>query len=59
MVVVGFGIINLKLLLSGVEIVDKIKMSDFNGVDYAASLAAISALHVGNKKLNGPKEEDK
>jgi hypothetical protein len=58
MVVVGFAIINLKLLLSGIEIMDKVKMSEFSGVDYAAALSAIGAIHVGNKKLNGPKEEN-
>lgn len=57
MVVVGFGVINLKLLLSGLEVGDKFKMSDFSGVDYAAALTAIGAIHVGNKKLNHPKED--
>lgn len=59
MVVAGFFIINLKFLLSGIEIIDKVKMSDVSGVDYAAALSAIGAVHIGNKKLNGPKEEDK
>lgn len=59
MVVAGFAVINIKLLLSGIEIVDKIKMSDFSGTDYAMAFTAIAALHVGNKKLNGPKREDK
>ncbi len=52
MTVVAFFVINLKLLFSGVEIVDKVKMSDFSGTDYAASLAAISGLHIFNKKAN-------
>jgi len=59
MVIVGFAIINFKLLLSGIEIMDKVKMDTFSGVDYAAALSAIGAIHIGNKKLNGPKQEDK
>lgn len=58
MVVVGFFIINLKLLVSGIEITDKIKFDTFTGVDYAAAIAAIGAMHIGNKKLNGPKQEN-
>jgi hypothetical protein len=61
MTIVGFFIINLKLLLSGIEIMDKVKMSDFSGSDYAAALAALSALHIFNKKVNNEKvnKEDK
>lgn len=58
MVIIAFTVINLKLLFSGVEIVDKIKLSDFSGVDYAAALAAIGALHVGNKTIKS-KEDNK
>lgn len=59
MVIVGFAIINLKLLLSGIEITDKVKFDSFTGVDYAAALSAIGAIHISNKKLNSPKNEDK
>jgi hypothetical protein len=59
MALTGFFIINLKLLLSGVEIMDKVKMSEFSGVDYAAALAAIGSIHIFNKKVtkdNGDKD---
>jgi hypothetical protein len=49
MVVVGFLIINLKLLLSGIQITEKIKMSDFTGIDYSACLTALGGIHIFNK----------
>lgn len=51
MVLIGFFVINVKLLLSGVQITEKIKFDIFSGTDYAASLAAISGLHIFNKKV--------
>ena len=60
MVVVGFGVINLKLLLSGMEIMDKVKMSEFSGVEYAAALSAIGGIYLWNKKVkNAYNEGDK
>lgn len=59
MVVYSFAIINLKLLFSGIDILGKVKMSSFSGIDYAAAFTAIAALHVGNKKFNGPKSNEK
>jgi hypothetical protein len=59
MVFFGFLVINIKLLLSGININNKFKMSDFSGTEYGIALAAISALHVGNKKLNGPQSDNK
>lgn len=58
--VVGFGIVNLKLILSGITIFGA-KMSDFNGTDYATAIAALGALyisnkHVGNLQFNKLKE---
>jgi len=52
MVVFGFFIINLKLLLSGVNILDKFTMSDFSGIDYSAALSALGGIHLFNKKIN-------
>lgn len=57
--VTGFAVVNIKLLLAGVEIADKIKMSDFSGGDYSMAVAALGALYVGNKKLNRNKEDKK
>lgn len=58
MTLVGFFIINLKLLFSGMEIMDKVKFSDFSGTDYAAALAAIGSIHIFNKKVNNDKKEN-
>jgi len=57
MVIIGFGVINLKLLLAGMEITDKIKFSDFTGIDYAACLTAIGGIYLWNKKGEKKKEE--
>ncbi len=61
LVVIGFSVINLKLLVSGITVIDRVTMSEFSGVDYAAALTAISALWLGNKHINnssGKKEEE-
>jgi hypothetical protein len=47
--VFGFWIINIKLLLAGMQFTDKIKMSDFSGVDYAAAAAAVGSIYVLRK----------
>lgn len=52
MVVAGFFVINLKLLLSGIQITEAFKMSEFSGVDYSAALSALGGIHLFNKKLN-------
>jgi hypothetical protein len=57
--VLGNVVINLKLLLAGVQIKDY-KMSDFTGVDYAAAMGALGAVYVGNKTITKPNTtEDK
>ncbi len=43
--VVGFAIINLKLLLSGISIGEKFKCSDFGGTDYGAALAGLGVIY--------------
>lgn len=48
--IVGIFIVNVKLLLSGVEIGD-VKMSEFSGVDYASSIAALGGIYTLNKKI--------
>jgi hypothetical protein len=61
MFVYGFGIATIKLLLAGIEIYDKIKMSEFSGTDYAAVLAALGAVYTirKNKSIKSEKEEIK
>jgi len=49
--IVGFAIINLKLLFSGISLPHDIKMSEFSGVDYAAALSAIGGIHLWNKTI--------
>lgn len=58
MVVVAFGVINLKLLLSGIEVMDKVKMSEFSGTEYAAALASIGGIYLWNKKVKNPDQGD-
>jgi hypothetical protein len=55
--VVGFAIINIKLLFSGIEVTDKIKMSDFSGTDYGAALAGLGVIYNWGKSQK--KEEEK
>lgn len=55
--IMGVFIVNLKLLFSGFE-VKGFKMSDFNGTDYGASMAALGAIYSLNKHIN-KKEEKK
>jgi hypothetical protein len=43
--VVGFAIINIKLLLSGMEITDKIRFDSFSGVDYGAALSGLGIIY--------------
>lgn len=56
----GFCIINIKLLLAGMEFSDGIKMSEFSGMDYAASAAAIGSIYVlrKNKTIKNEKGEE-
>jgi hypothetical protein len=43
--IIGFIIVNFKLLFSGVTI-GEITLSTFSGVDYGAALAALGAIYV-------------
>lgn len=51
----GFIVINLKLILSGVDY-KGIKFSDFTGSDYGMAMAALGAIYV---LRNNPKTEVK
>lgn len=60
MFVYGFAIATIKLLLSGIEIYDRIKMDTFSGTDYAAVLAALGAIYTIRKnKSIKPDNENK
>lgn len=47
--VIGFLVVNIKLLFSGMQITETFKMSDFSGVDYAACVAALGSIYVLRK----------
>jgi hypothetical protein len=48
---VGVFIVNAKLLFSGAEF-KGVKMSEFSGTDYAASIAALGGIYSLNKHMN-------
>lgn len=48
--VMGVFVVNLKLILSGIEY-KGIKMSNFTGTDYAASIASLGGIYGLNKHL--------
>jgi hypothetical protein len=51
--------LNAKLILSGIQITETFKISDFSGVDYAAGIAAIGTVYTlrKNKTIRLEKEE--
>jgi len=49
--IVGVAIVNIKLLISGLDF-RGFKMSDFTGIDYAASMGALGSIYSLNKHLN-------
>ena len=58
---IGFLIINIKLLFSGVQITENLKMDAFSGVDYGACMAALGGVYSFRKnktiKSESPEEE--
>jgi hypothetical protein len=54
---VGVFVVNVKLAVSGVEI-NGVKMSDFSGVDYGASIAALGGIYSLNKHINKDTSKD-
>lgn len=57
--ILGSLIVNLKLILSGVEFNDHIKMGLFSGIDYAAAIAALGGLYSLNKHVTNKIQEKK
>ena len=49
--IIGITVVNLKLLLAGVDISHYFKMSEFSGIDYSASIGALGALYISNKHV--------
>ena len=58
MTIIGFAIVNIKLLISGVQITETIKSSDFSGIDYGACIAALGGIHLWNKKIKTTSTKD-
>lgn len=56
--VYGFVIATAKLLFSGVEIIDKVKMSEFSGIDYSAVIAALGAIYTYRKNNSIKPEQE-
>ena len=56
MMVYGFAIINLKLLFSGIQLTNDIKLDTFSGVDYAAAIAAIGGVHLWANNQDNKKD---
>lgn len=54
---VGVFVVNTKLALSGIEI-KGIKMSEFSGVDYGASIAALGGIYSLNKHITKDTSKD-
>jgi hypothetical protein len=56
----GVGIVNFKLLMSGMQI-GSLKISEFTGVEYAAAMAALGGIYTLNKQvvMSNSKDEKK
>lgn len=57
--IIGFFVVNFKLLMSGIKINDTIKFIEFGGGDYAAALAALGAIYVLRKHSEAKTSEQK
>ena len=55
--IVGVFIVNLKLIMSGMDL-KGFKFSDFSGTDYAASMAALGGLYSLHKAINKKDKTD-
>lgn len=57
---VGFFVINIKLIFSGVQFTETFRFSDFSGMDYGACMAALGGVYTLRKnnsiKQNKPEE---
>jgi hypothetical protein len=56
--VVGFLVVNAKLILSGITIADKFTFASFSGVDYAAAIAALGGIYVMRKNASIKSDKD-
>lgn len=56
--VLGFIVVNLKLILSGITLGDY-SMSEFDGGDYSMALGALGAIYVLRRSTDKKDKEDK
>jgi uncharacterized membrane protein len=57
--VIGFLVVNVKLIFSGIAFGDHFTFSQFSGVDYAACVAALGAIYVARKNSTIKSDEAK
>jgi hypothetical protein len=53
---IGFLVVCGKLIVSGIEVGD-IKMSQFDGADFAAAVGALGAIYVLRRKIDDSKNK--
>ena len=55
--VVGFIVVCLKLVFSGVQFNEHMKLSDFSGVDFGAAIAALGGVYALRKNSKQEKKD--
>jgi len=50
---IGFIVVNVKLVMSGIQVTAGFTFSDFTGSDYAVSLGALGAIYVMRRAYPG------
>lgn len=55
----GFVIVALKLIFSGIQITENIKLAEFSGVDFAAAIGALGSIYVLRKNTSIKPEDNK
>lgn len=56
---IGFAVINIKLLFSGVQFTQNFKFDSFSGVDYGAALAGLGTIYNWAKGSSNQGTENK
>ena len=57
MFVYGFVIVTLKLIFSGIQVTNELKLAEFSGTDFAAAIASLGGIYA-YRKNNSIKQED-
>lgn len=48
----GFAIVAMKLIFSGIQITNNIKLAEFSGVDFAAAIGSLGSVYVLRKNIS-------